>query len=419
MAISRPFLLALLGVVLLGATVFAVQSSRTAADGDATPVSSQSEPAAPAQQAQAGASPEETLRTAFDLGKLDSAAFDAKLSFDGQGQGQSANFALSGAFETGAANDIPEFEVNALITAGGEKLDGGFVSLGDKAYFTSGKIGWRVPAAVWDPLVQNAASGNAQQAQQLPFDVNPQTWVRDVKSEGTETIDGVETAHVSAQVDPRRVVEDIAQAANQSGADVPSPAAVSDLVKTAELDAWVGADDGLLRRLSARLVIAGQGAIALDLSLTDVNQPQRIEAPDDVRPGAPGGALGALAQGVVGGIAGVSGSKAPSLAVLSSRNPQRAARAVRDNKKVVILFRNPRGLDDRAMGSVMRDVARRTNAVVLTDHVDAVERYGELVENLGVSQTPSIVIIDRSGEARLVEGYLDSDTLTQAVADTR
>ena len=92
---------------------------------------------------------------------------------------------------------------------------------------------------------------------------------------------------------------------------------------------------------------------------------------------------------------------------------------MRDHKKVVILFRNPRGLDDRAMASVMRDVDRRTKALVLTDDVDAVDRYGKLVEDLGVSQTPSIVIIDRSGKARLIEGYVDSDTLTQAVADAR
>jgi thioredoxin-related protein len=67
----------------------------------------------------------------------------------------------------------------------------------------------------------------------------------------------------------------------------------------------------------------------------------------------------------------------------------------------------------------MRTVDRRTQALVLSDNVDAVERYGELVEDLGVSQTPSVVIIDRTGEAQLLEGYVDSDTLTQAVADAR
>jgi thioredoxin-related protein len=48
-----------------------------------------------------------------------------------------------------------------------------------------------------------------------------------------------------------------------------------------------------------------------------------------------------------------------------------------------------------------------------------VDRYGKLVQDLGVSETPSIVIIDSSGKARLIEGYVDSDTLTQAVADAR
>ena len=72
-----------------------------------------------------------------------------------------------------------------------------------------------------------------------------------------------------------------------------------------------------------------------------------------------------------------------------------------------------------AMAAVMRSVDQRTKALVLTDDVAAVERYGKLVEDVGVSQTPSIVIIDRSGRARLIEGYVDSDTLTQAVSDAR
>ena len=56
---------------------------------------------------------------------------------------------------------------------------------------------------------------------------------------------------------------------------------------------------------------------------------------------------------------------------------------------------------------------------MLSDDVAAVDRYGKLVEDLGVSQTPSIVIIDRKGKARLIEGYVDSNTLTQAVSDAR
>ena len=71
------------------------------------------------------------------------------------------------------------------------------------------------------------------------------------------------------------------------------------------------------------------------------------------------------------------------------------------------------------MSPVLRDVNRRTQALVLSDDVAAVDRYGQLVEDLGVSQTPSIVIIDQKGKARLIEGFVDSNTLTQAVSDAR
>ena len=89
------------------------------------------------------------------------------------------------------------------------------------------------------------------------------------------------------------------------------------------------------------------------------------------------------------------------------------------HKKVVIFFRNPKGLDDRAVARSVRALDRGSPAVVLTDHVDAVERYGKLVEDLGVSQTPSLVLIDSTGDARLIEGFIDSNSLTQAVADAR
>ena len=413
MAISRPFLLLVLGAVLFGATVFAVQNSRTAVDGDAVPAAVQSEPAPAAPAAKDTSTPQETLKQAFDIGDLDSAKFAARVAFSSGSE--FAKFALSGAFQTGAVNDIPEFDVDVRISAAGQKVDGGFVSLGDKAaYFTQGDTGWRVPEAVWAPLNDAVAAGGGAQSQPLPFQVHPETWVRDVKSEGTDEVAGVETDHVSATVDPKAVVKDITRAVGQNGAALPG----ADAIKRAEFDVWVGSDDHLLRRASAEVAFAG-GELTFDLRLSDVNEAQKIEAPADVRQGLPGGTLGQLASGIVGGITNVSGAEPVSIEALTSRNPQRAARAVRAHKKVVILFRNPRGLDDRAMAPVMQAVAQRTGALVLTDHVDAVERYGKLVEDLGVSQTPSVVIIDRSGEARLIEGYLDSDTLTQAVADTR
>jgi hypothetical protein len=412
MAISRPFLLALLGVVLLGATVLAVQNARDASDSDATPAAVQSDAAPAPAQTPADSAPAETLRSAFNLNALHSAKFAAKLSVGNRSQ--SVRFDLSGAFERGAANEVPEFEVDGRIVIAKQKIEGGFVSLGDKAYFTQGDTGWRLPAVIWDPVAQSVAGGG--KGEQAPgLQLHPETWVRDVKSEGTENVAGVETEHVSAAVDPAAVINDIDQALQGTGANVLNRRQATRAVKRAEFDVWVGTEDHILRRLTGAVVISRVGRLGVDVRLTDVNEPQQIKAPAHIRAGAPGGVFGAFAEGLVGGVSGGS----VSLKAMTSPNPGKAARAVRNHKKVVIVFGNGRALDDRAMIPVIRSVDRRTKAVVLTDDVAAVERYGKLVEDLGVSQTPSIVIIDRTGHARLLEGFTDAESLTQAVADAR
>jgi hypothetical protein len=432
MAISRPFLLALLGALLLGATFFAVQSARDSAGDDAAPAAQQTQPAeqaaAPAEPATPAVSPEELLESAFKGSDIESTAFDAKVS--ASGDDTRGSLELSGAFERGAANDVPEAEINFELVADGERAQGGFVSLGDEAFFTRGDTGWRVPEEAWTPLVEAVASGAGAQPQNIALPFDPQTWIRAVESEGTETLDGVETTHISASVDVRRVFEDVAGPARRNGAPLPSARDAARTVERAEFDVWVGNEDRVLRRLSAELAFApppelrgpndsARSRISFDLNLTGVNQPQDIEAPANVRQGMPGGQLGQLAQGIVTGLSGFGGGEPVSLAALTSRNPQRAARAVADGKKVVILFQNPDGLDDRAMRSVMRRLDARTRAVVLTDDVDAVDLYGSMVEDLRVSQTPAVVLIDRQGGARLIEGYVDTDTLAQAVADAR
>jgi hypothetical protein len=415
MPISRPFLIALLGAVLVGATFFAFQNVRDNSGDDAAPAAQQS---VPEQQAAApAASPEELLQSAFQGGEIDSAAFSAQVSIDAQGQ--RADVDVSGAFEQGAVGDVPEFEVSAQLTAPGERFEGGFTSLGDEAFFTQGDTGWRVPDEVWSPLVEAVANGAGAEPQNLSLPVDPQSWIRDVESEGTESLDGVETTHVSASVDSERVVRDLFAAARATGRTLPDAAPVAGAVEDADFDAWIGTDDRVARRVTVDVAFAERGELSFDLELTGVNEPQAIEAPGGISRGMPAGTFGQFAQGIMAGLSGVSGGQPLSLAALNSPNPGRAARAVADGKKVVILFHNPDGIDDRLMRRVVRQLDARTRAPVLVDHVDAVDRYGSMVEDLGVSQTPAVVLIDRTGTARLIEGYVDTDTLAQAVADAR
>jgi hypothetical protein len=427
MAISRPFLLALLGAVLLGATFFAVQNARDDSDGDAAAPAAQSAPeqqaAAPAEPAAPAMTPDEALEAALSPSGVGSTSFTAELL--ARGEGERAGIELSGAWEMGAANDLPEIELNVSAQGlePGQTFEGGFVAVDEAAYFTQGRKAWRLPGEVWDPLVDQAAR-NGFDPQRLSLPVDPKKWVGEAKSEGTETIDGVETTHVSATIDEKRVARDVLAALRASGQEIGGTplSAVERGVKSAELDAWVGTEDRILRRLSVESVIVDdgeRGVVSLDVRLTGVNKPQDIEAPANLSRGVPGGLLGQFADGFASSLSRRVGGQPLSLAALTSPSPQRAARAVAKHKKVVILFQNPEGLDDRAMRREVNALARRTNALVLVDHVDTVERYGKMVEDLGVSQTPSVVLIDRAGDARLIEGYVDNKTLAQAVADAR
>jgi len=426
MAISRPFLLALIGIALLAATAFAVQSSRNGFSESPAPAAEQGQP----QPAQSGSqpsgelSPQQTLDAAFGS-DVKSAKFEAKLSFSGSGE--SGSLAISGAAQQ--VGGVPEASLDVKVDAGRRTLDAGFVATGGKAWLLKDGVGHQVPADAWKAVLASADEGESTPAA-LPFD--PSNWAKDLKSEGSETIDGVETEHISAALDPAAALADISKLAEQGagaqGAALPPGALdeVEQALKRADFDVYVGKDDKLLRRLTADIVIAAPGSgaakLAFELTLSDVNEPQTITAPAKVSDDPPGGLFGRFAQGFSQGIALTTGADASTLdlSVPTTNAHLKAERAVKRDRKVVIFFENPRGLDDRAVAASIRALKRNTaKVVVLTDHVRNVDEYGSLVEDLGVNQAPSIVVINRRGDARLIEGYIDAKTLAQVVADAR
>ena len=468
MAISRPFLLALLGAVLLGATFFAMQSSRNNSSDDAASVAQQAQqPAAPGDQPkpaeQAGMTVEDALGAAFAGDqKVESGRFSFRLSaegFRGAPELNRASIEVGGRFQSQGPKTMPEFDIDMKIAADGERAKVGAISLGERGYLTRGNRAYQVPGSVMTGLTDARAQISEYAGEPQPklsvagFDVGG--WLTEPRVAGTEQIDGVEVTHVEAGLDPGRFVDGLTQIGrgsalpegdylDQAGAN---RALIERVIGKPEVDVYVG-EDRILRRLTIaaelNLAAAGKqargvrgGRVVLDARLSEVNQPQRIESPKSASREPLQSALGrvdainAVNMMGVGALMiqqpGLAGARADDFSfaeitgdsVPLTDNPRKVARAVKADKKVALLFYNPSGLDDRAMTRVMRALDARTQAVVLTDHVEAVDRYGEMVEDLGVSQTPSVVLIDRSGDARLIEGYVDTDTLTQAVADAR
>lgn len=427
MAISRPLLLALIGLALLGATVFAVSNARNSGSDSAAPAAPTAQAAnqaAPAPEPAAPAGPQQVLTSAFSTTELKSASFDGRLTVRTGGERNAIR--VSGAFESAGPREMPKADVQVRLGLPGLDGPAGFVTTGDRAWLTRGSVGYAVPQEAWSKVVDARAKGTPPTADAPQLDVNPSSWLQNVKSEGTEQMDGVKVTHVSADVDSARAMTDVAKAMGTARAlPKDAEAALAKQLDDGHIEAWVG-EDKILRRVTLDMSGKGSGArragMSLDFTLAQVNEPQQIEAPSKVKKGLPSGAYGQLAAGFVGGISNSVGVTPDDLrlGVPVTNSHLKAERAVAAHRKVVIFFKNPRALDDQAVAESVRALDRRTKkVVVLTDDVRNADRYETLLEDLQVSQAPAIVVIGRSGKADLIEGYVDADSLVQVVADAR
>ena len=426
----------------MGITFVALRNARDRTSDEPAPAAQTQQPSGSSESAgqrsdpNGQLTPSKALQAAFSFDGLRSARFDGSLSLTTRGaRPQSSRVEVAGKFQAGAAGEIPKFDVDVRVRTPDQQLNAGFVSLGDQAYFTRGEVGYEVPRAIWSRVAEATRTrGQTDESTlRLPFD--PRNWLRDVKSARSERIDGVDTVHVSALVDPGRALRDVLQAGARGGranGALPRQFAsmVARAVKRAQLDVFVGAEDRILRRATLDLRVAlprelqgsrgvESATIELDFGLSDVNRPQTVERPERTSRRSPGGEFGQLIQGFSQGLSLATGTSPGALRLPTNDNPSRLRSALRENRKVVLFFYQPRALDDQATAEAVRALGGRRGVTVLRDRVGNADRYGTLVEELGVSQAPSIVLVDRRGEARLLEGYIDARALAQAVADAR
>jgi hypothetical protein len=103
--------------------------------------------------------------------------------------------------------------------------------------------------------------------------------------------------------------------------------------------------------------------------------------------------------------------------------PTGVARALNAQKVVVLFFYEPAAADDQATKRAVHAVrsaarpAARGRVTLFQDKVVRISDYRRLVGSLGISQSPAMVVIDRSRNAQLLQGYLDAGTIKQTVRD--
>ena len=465
MALSRPLLLALLGVALLAATVFAVQNARDKAADSPAPVAEQpadkATPApSPAEPAQVKLSAQEALAAILEPGTpVDSGRFEFRFETQEVKGGREHDvLALDGAFSDGAKGSLSNFDVNIdvrdQLSAG--RIDEAYkrriVSTGGAGYIGTPDEMYQVAADDMKGLTTLRSTLDGSALASFP-EFQLARWVTNPKVVGQENVDGVEATHVTGKVAAGSVARDVLRLMTAEAAvagerpDVPANTRrlAKESVKSARVDAWVGPD-----RIARRVTLAvtfdapkqmrepgdtARWTANAELNLTEVNKVQQIEAPESVASGTAAKGLGAAeakdAEGEfvlfalgLDAPGGVSGTTFSVLLInrqsASTEVARKVLRAVESGKETVVFFRNPVALDDKATAESVKYLSGHAKKLtVFTDDVKNVSRYGKLVENLGVSQAPAIVFIDRRGTARVIEGYVDGPSLAQVIADAR
>jgi hypothetical protein len=242
-----------------------------------------------------------------------------------------------------AKNQPPEFDIDLSIgvEGGGASINTGRISVGDRSFIKFQGGFYEVPRDQVDAANKAFAGGRERRSRVRGARVNPRAWIASAKDEGDEEVAGVETKHVSGQLDVKRMVTDLnsfvvrAGKSLGAGAAVPKPLPQATLEKIAQVvrnptfDVYVGKEDERIRRLSTNVQLTVPeadrqqargiegGSLELTIEFRKVGKPQKIEAPAQSRPlsdltkqlGGAGalGLGGALGNGQ-GGTAGQGGS---------------------------------------------------------------------------------------------------------------
>ena len=238
---------------------------------------------------------------------------DAQLEIRGlEGLDSPIRLDASGPFQSGDGG-LPKLDVDVRVGAqeAGQTVQTGFLSTGDRAFLKFGGEFYEQPRAdIERANRQLEQSGDKDQESALAqLGVKPREWVSGARMEGEDEVAGVQTEHVSAKLNVRRMLTDLNKAVERSGETVggvapgtPKPLSDPQLrelaaaVKEPTFDVYVGKDDDVIRRVSANLEVsipeadreqAGGiegGSLRFSVEFADVNGDQTVKAPSKARP---------------------------------------------------------------------------------------------------------------------------------------
>lgn len=112
------------------------------------------------------------------------------------------------------------------------------------------------------------------------------------------------------------------------------------------------------------------------------------------------------------------GSPSPALSGKVKGLPKPVAKAIDQRKVLVMLFWNRVSADDRAVRQAVRRVDRWDGEVrVHVAPVKKVSKYGRITRGADVSQSPTVLVVDRNLKVERLVGFVDTPSINQMVLD--
>jgi hypothetical protein len=98
--------------------------------------------------------------------------------------------------------------------------------------------------------------------------------------------------------------------------------------------------------------------------------------------------------------------------------PKPVAKAIRKGQVLVLLFWNGKSADDVAVHQALAKVDRWDGRVsVQSASIKKISQYGRIARGVDIEQSPTVVVADPKLRADTLVGYVDTQTIDQAVVD--
>ena len=121
---------------------------------------------------------------------------------------------MTGPFQGRGDNQLPAMDLQLSVSGSGQDFQAGAVTTGDKGYLSFQGKDYAVPANVFSQFKtgfeqQQRKDKRSSQLDLRALGVNPDAWLESPKNEGTEQMGGVETTHVSSDVNVDALLDDV------------------------------------------------------------------------------------------------------------------------------------------------------------------------------------------------------------------